>query len=143
MSTQRDQNREIAEQISGAFLDAYNTGATGLLDDVVTDDFVCHHLAAGTELHGADGYKPRITELRAAIPDLHMELEEMIVEGDLCAGQFAWGGTHENELLGVPGTGKSIETTSMSLMRMEGDKVAEMWVYGDGRGLQDQLGMDR
>ncbi|WP_277553724.1 ester cyclase [Halobaculum limi] len=143
MSTQQDQNRETAERINGAFVDAYNTGATGLIDDVVTDDFVCHHLAAGQDLHGADGYKPRITELRAAIPDFHMELEEMIVEGNMSAGHYTWGGTHENELMGVPGTGKTIETTSMTMMRMEGDKMAEMWVYGDGRGLQEQLGITR
>ncbi|MFC7097974.1 ester cyclase [Halobaculum marinum] len=143
MSTTEERQREIATTISGAFVDAYNTGATGLIDDVVTDDFVCHHTAAGEELHGADEYKTRIDDLRSAFSDFSMAEEQLIVDGDRAAGYYRWGGTNDGEFMGAPATGAELETRSLTMMRMEGDKMAEMWVYGDNADVARQLGIER
>ncbi|MFC7136372.1 ester cyclase [Halobaculum litoreum] len=102
MSSSQERQREIAERISGAFVDAYTTGATGLLDDVVTDDFVCHHLASGQELHGAEAYKARIREMRAAFPDFSMAEEALLVDGERAAGHYRWSGTHEGSSWASP-----------------------------------------
>lgn len=142
MATAQDSFHEAAEAISTAFVEAYNTGDTSLIDDVVTDDFVCHHVAGGQELHGADGYKPRIEELRSAFPDLHMTQDTLIVDGEMGACHYNWTGTHGGEFMGIPATKKQIDTNSLTMMRMDGDKMAEMWVYGDSRGLMEQLGVE-
>lgn len=110
---------------------------------MVTADFVCHHTASGAELHGADGYKPRIEELRTAFSDFRMDEEYLIVDGEMGAGYYRWGGTNDGEFMGMPATGKTVDTHSMSMMRMEGDRLAEMWVYGDNRNLMEQLGIER
>lgn len=137
-----EQTRVSAARISDAFLGAYNDGDVDRIDDVVTDDFVCHHLAGGMEIHGAEEYKARVGELRTAFPDFEMTEELFLVDGEYGAGHYRWGGTHEGEFEGIPATGKRVDTTSLSLTRMADGKVAEMWIYGDGRGLMSQLGVD-
>jgi steroid delta-isomerase-like uncharacterized protein len=135
--------RDVASRISRAFVDAYNTGDLDRIDDVVTADFVCHHTAAGEEIHGADGYKKRIEELRAGFSDFHMTEEVLLVDGDMGAGHYRWGGTHDGEFMGMPATDRTVDTTSVSLMRMDGDRIAEMWIYGANAELMDQLGIER
>lgn len=135
------QSRESAAAVSEAFMAAYNTGDLDRIDEHVTDEFVCHHKASGEEIEGGEAYKGRIAYLREAFPDFEMHEEFILVDGDRCAGHYCWAGTHEGEFQGVPATGTVVETTSAVLMRMEGPKMAEMWVYGDARGLMEQLGV--
>jgi steroid delta-isomerase-like uncharacterized protein len=135
--------RDVASRISQAFVEAYNTGEVDRIDDVVTDDFVCHHTAAGVDIEGADGYKERIHEMREGFSDFSMSEESLIVEGEMGAGHYRWGGTHDGEFMGVPATDRTVDTTSATLMRMDGDRMAEMWVYGANAEVMEQLGIGR
>lgn len=134
--------RDVASRISRAFVDAYNTGDLDLIDDVVTSDFVCHHMAAGQELHGADEYKERIVELREGFSDLEMSEEFLLVDGDMGTGLYRWGGTHDGEFMGMPATDRTVDTSALTMMRMDGDRAAEMWVYGANPELMAQVGIE-
>jgi predicted ester cyclase len=91
---------------------------------LVTDDFVCHHAAAGVETHGADGHTERIRELRESFSDFEMN-EESLADGDTGAGHYRWGGTHDGEFVGIPVTDRTVDTTIATLMRVDGDRTAE------------------
>ena len=136
------QQREAAEEISEAFIEAYNTGDTSLIEPVVTDDFVCYNLSEDLELHGASEYAGRIEEIRGAFDDFEMEELLMLVDGDRGANRIRWSGRHTDTFQGIPGTGKEVDTTSVVLSRMEDGKLAEMWVYNDTMGFMRQLGID-
>lgn len=142
MSVTDTNSRAVVEEIGEAFLAAYNTGDVDGIDGYVTEDFVCQHVAAGEELHGAEAFKGRIAELREAFPDFEMAEESLVVEGDRGAGHYRWTGTQDGEFRGIPATGNHVDTTSASLLRLDGEQLAEMWVYGDPVGLMGQLGMD-
>ena len=135
--------RDVASRISQAFVDAYNTGEVDRIDDFVTDDFVCHHTAAAVEINGADEYKERIHELRAGFSDFEMSEEFLVVDGDMGAGHYRWGGTHDGGFMGMPATDRTVDTTNATLMRMDGDRMAEMWVYGNNGEVMEQLGIER
>jgi steroid delta-isomerase-like uncharacterized protein len=140
-STQQEQ-REAAQEISESFVEAYNTGDTSLIEPVVTDDFVCHHHGAGVELHGASEYAGRIKEMRGAFSDFKMAEDILVVEGDLAAAQFSWGGTHDGPFQGIDPTNESVHTSSLCLMRMGDGKLDEMWIYSDTPGMLEQLGLE-
>lgn len=142
MSVIDTNTREVVEEIGEAFLAAYNTGDLDGIDEFVTGDFVCHHLAAGQEIEGGEAYKERIQELREAFPDFEMTEEFLVVEGDRGAGHYRWTGTQDGEFQGIPATGKAVDTTSVTLPRLDGQQLAEMWVYGDSIGLMSQLGLE-
>lgn len=142
MSVTDTSSRAVVEEIGEAFLTAYNTGDVDAIDEYVTDDFVCHHVAAGEELQGAEAYKGRIEELREVFPDFEMTEELLVVEGDRGAGHYRWTGTQDGEFQDIPATGKAVDTTSVTLLRLDGEQLAEMWVYGDPIGLMSQLGVD-
>lgn len=142
MSSVENKSGERATQIDAAIVEAYNTGDVDALDEYLSDDFVCHHVAAGVEITGVPEFKERILQLREAFPDFEMTGEFLVADGDRGAGHYRWQGTHDGEFQGIPATGRSVETTSASLFRMDGDRLAETWVYGDTMGLLGQLGVE-
>lgn len=141
MAATEQHQREIAAGISNAIMAAYNEGAPDLVDGFFTDDFVCHLTGGGT-VEGPEAYKDRIEAMRVAFPDFRKREEALVVDGDQAAVHYRWSGTHEGEFMGIAPTGASVETTSLALLRFEGDQLAEMWAYGDSQTLMQQLGVE-
>jgi len=50
-------------------------------------------------------------------------------------------GTHEDDLPGIPKTGKKLETTATVTHRIEGGRLAEKWSNKDELGFLQQLGV--
>src|SRR3954453_3737750 len=74
------------------------------MDEVLSDDFA---LPPGTE--GAldrDGLRAVLQYYFSAFPDLHYEIEDMIVDGDRIAVRVTMSGTHQGDYDGQPGSGK-------------------------------------
>jgi predicted ester cyclase len=74
-----------------------------------------------------------------AFPDLHMQMDEILVDGDRAAARFSGGGTHTGEGLGVAPTGRRVTFTGMSFTRWEGGKIREGWNNVDIAGILKQI----
>jgi predicted ester cyclase len=78
---------------------------------------------------------------RGALADFALTPKFVVAEGDKVANYWTISGTHRGELMGVPATGKRIETYGMSLVRIEGGKAVEIWSASDQLGLMRTLGV--
>ena len=141
MASIQSNQRETAENVSQAIMEAYNNGEPGRIDGFFTEDFVCH-LPGGATVDGPEAYKQRISAMREGFPDFRKEQEFLVVEGNEAAVHYRWSGTHEGEFMGIAPTGNHVETTSVGLLRFEDDRLAEMWAYSDGQTLMNQLGVE-
>ena len=64
---------------------------------------------------------------RAAFPNLRMEHEDILASGDKVVARVRATGTHEGELMGMPATGRSVDTQLTDVMRFDEDGlVAEL-----------------
>ena len=77
---------------------------------------------------------------RSAFPDSRIELGEMIAEGDLVAGPWRATGTHQGELMGIPGSGRAVDLTGIGIDRVVDGKIVESWANWDAIGMLTQLG---
>lgn len=75
------------------------------------------------------------------MPDFHVTMEDVIAEGDKVAGRWTAHGTHEDELVGIPPTGKEATWTGMTIYRLAGGEIVEAWWSRDMLGLLIQLGV--
>ena len=75
-----------------------------------------------------------------AFPDLHIEIEDLIGEGDMLAWRLRVAGTHEAEFRGVPPTGTKVEFSAHYFFRFRDGKIAERWTNFDRLGVLVQLG---
>jgi predicted ester cyclase len=79
-----------------------------LIDEVVNarDEAAIDELADGEFAAIARGW---IGPFRDAFPDFHMEIVELVAEGDKVAAHFRCSGTHRGEWRGVEPTGRRFE----------------------------------
>ena len=75
--------------------------------------------------------------LRAAFPDLHFTIEDMIAEGNKVVTRYTFSGTHQGEIMNVPATGKPVNINCIWIHRLADDRIVE----GRDWGLVDMFGM--
>lgn len=76
----------------------------------------------------------------SALSDIHLDIFEVVEEGDMIAARFTMTGTHSGELSGVPATGLPISQNGMTIMRFSGGKVVERWSIADFLSVLMQIG---
>jgi predicted ester cyclase len=81
--------------------------------------------------------RQHLPALRAAFPDLHNHIEQEVVAGDMITTVT---GTHQNEFLGIPATGKKVSFMVIGLDRIVDGKIVEHWALPDFFGLLQQMG---
>jgi steroid delta-isomerase-like uncharacterized protein len=109
--------------------------------ELCSRDYAHHDPALpGKDIRGLDTYLQTISVFFTAFPDLHINVEDVIAEGDKVAARWTWSGTHKGELMGMPATGKRVSVNAMSIHRVAGGKLAEGWVVFDALGMLQQLG---
>jgi steroid delta-isomerase-like uncharacterized protein len=110
------------------------------LDELLSDDFVEHNPAPG-QSPDRQGAKQLIGEALAAFPDLELEVEREIAEGDTVATSLRFTGTHRGEFAGVPATGRRVTVAVNEMTRFREGKCTEHWGVIDMAGLMAQLGV--
>ena len=120
--------------------EVFNKGNLDAIDEFMAPDMVDHSLVPGQD-PGPEGFKKLVTMFRAAFPDLHSTVEDLIAEGDKVVGRMTTRGTHQGEFMGIAATGKQIEFSEIHIIRIAGGKAVEHWGISDDMGMMQQLGV--
>jgi predicted ester cyclase len=103
------------------------------------------HLEAIDELYApqlASAARRWITPFRASFPDVHMEIVELIAEGDKVVGRFTCSATHLGEWLGHPPTGRRFERVDeITIFRLREGRIVHAWSLEDTLARLEQLGL--
>ena len=132
-----EENKEKARRL---LEEAFNEGNFGVVDEIVSPEYVLHDPALPEEIRGPEGVKGFVQMYRSAFPDTHITVEDQIAEGDDVVTRWTGRGTHQGELLGVPPSGKRVEVSGITLDRFSGAKFAESWTSYDALGMMQQIG---
>jgi steroid delta-isomerase-like uncharacterized protein len=123
------------------FVDEYQTGRkVDVADELIADDFVDHSAMPGVP-PTKDGVKVLFAMFHGAFPDFRAEIHDMLVDGDKVVTYKTFYGTHEGELMGVPGTGKAVAIPVMDIVRYRAGQVVEHWNVVDQVPLLQALGV--
>lgn len=113
------------KKVLAAFVeDVINQGRLERADDLVAVDFVELDPLPGQQ-QGREGLKDVIGGMRAAFPDIHWVMEEMIAEGDKVVSRFTWTGTHRATFLGIPPTDNKVTVKGVVIDRLADGKMAD------------------
>jgi serine phosphatase RsbU (regulator of sigma subunit) len=98
------------------------------LVDEIFDRYLSHQPDGPTLERGPEDVKRFVGEFRSAFPDLRIQIDDQIAEGDKVMVRATLRGTHQREFRGMAPTGKEIEEKGFSLFRFsEEGKVVESW----------------
>lgn len=128
----RNQVRRLADEL-------WNKGNAAYADQVYAAH--CSFHDPSFPVAGPEGIKSQSSELRAANPDLHLDVHEVLVDGDLTAARWTMGGTSHGSFRGLPATGKSWVMSGMMIDKWEDERIVEEWVNYDTLGTLQQVGI--
>lgn len=122
----------------------FNRGDLTIIDEVFSDDYV-EHANIGPDIPPTrDAVRQFVPMLRAAFPDLHYEVEDVVAEGDKVVGRMTVTGTHQGDFAtpggAIPATGRQVRWSEIHIGRFANGKLVEHWVQQDVMGLMQQLG---
>jgi predicted ester cyclase len=120
--------------------EVWNGGHTSHLPDLVAAEYVYFN-SRGDELRGPQGCERRMTVLRSAFPDLRMEIEDILGEGDSVAYRVKTRGTFTGKLRDNQPTGKSFAARASVFARFAGGKLVHEVEYVGEPTAFEQLGI--
>jgi steroid delta-isomerase-like uncharacterized protein len=131
-----EQNKKMLQRFVEEVL---NQGNLDVMDELFAADGVTHALPPGIPPN-REGYRMFLRTLRVAFPDLHVQIEDMVAEGDKVVNRATGSGTMQGEFLGMPPTGQQATWPEIHIWRFAGDQIVEQWGQVDMLGLLQQLG---
>ena len=111
-----------------------------ILEEVYAPDLVWHE--PDQEVRGYEEVRNFVSMYKTAFPDLHVTVEDAIVQGDKVVTRYTVRGTHQGEIeeFGPP-TGRQVELEGITIHRIEDGKIVEEWERYDNLGILQQLGL--
>ena len=122
------------------WVEGLNRGEVSAADAVFVPDCVVHITGVAEPLRGLDSWKELVAGLLRAFPDLHVTIEDQLVQGDRVAFRWRATGTHTGPLGAAPPTGKAVVLDGLIMDRMADGKVLERWEQWDQSLMLQQLG---
>jgi predicted ester cyclase len=103
-------------------------------------DSVIHHGFSSRIRPGVDGLRQHYTSLLRGFPDLRVEIEDIIAEGEKVAHRFTFSGSHRGEFMGITPTDKQVSASGMQINLFSAGKCIEVWSVHDSYRFLAQIG---
>ncbi|MCH7842961.1 MAG: ester cyclase [Chloroflexi bacterium] len=131
-----DDNKKL---IHHYYDDLWNRWDDAVIDEIIAPD-IQFRGSLGVTVAGRSKFRGYVAQVRAAFPDFHNHVEELLAEGDGVMARLTYSGTHLGELYGAAPTGKRVEYGGIALFKISDGRITSGLVYGDTIGLMRQVG---
>lgn len=121
------------------YADLWNRWDDAAVDEIIAPDIEFRG-SLGVTVSGRDGFRGYVAQVRAAFPDFHNQIDELLAEGGTVAARLTYSGTHQGQLYGAAPTGKRVEYGGGAFFRISEGQITSGIVYGDTLGMMRQIG---
>jgi steroid delta-isomerase-like uncharacterized protein len=123
------------------FEEVWNHGREETIDELLGQNAVALGLGVGeAPVHGPNGFKIFWRNIRAALPDVQITIEDTVAEDDKVVARIVLEGTHRGDGLGVSPTGRRVKVAGIVLVQFADGRIVRGWNSWDQLGLLQQLG---
>jgi len=133
-----EENKSLARRMVE---DVFNEGNVGVVDEIFAPDYTPGNLCPHGGRQGLEEIKRKVAALRAAFPDLRVEIEDQIVAGDWVATRCTAQGSHLGSLAGLPPTGRRFRVSGIFTIRTRSGAIVEDWYQVSAPEVARQLGV--
>jgi len=128
--------------IQRAYEEIWVDGNIDLFDSFLDLDIVRHN-PPFPDIVGLTAYKAYVREVRGAMVNIAITMEDVMLEGELGSARVTLTFTHVAEMRGlqIPATGRQVTLAMGIFSRWQGERIVEEWAYIDYLGLLQQLGV--
>jgi predicted ester cyclase len=125
------------------FEEVWNQGREETIDALAVEGVISHGIADlnGNPVTSIPAFKVYWRQVRAAIPDIRIAVEDTISEGDKVMARCVVTGTHTGPGFTESPTHSPVSISGMCMVRLVEGRIAEAWNCFDFASLYQQLGM--
>ena len=105
------------------FEEVWNARRDESIDELMAGEAYGH--VEGGEVQGPSGFRQMRSVFLNALPDVHIEIEDILAEGARAAVRWRAIGTHTGEGFGFPGTGRKVDIRGTSWFVVQDGKLTE------------------
>jgi predicted ester cyclase len=131
----RQENIEALEQAASRFKLRDLEGHLKLYSNTVI-----HHGFSSRIRPGVAGLRDHYNDLLKGFPDMRIEVDDVIAEGEKVAHRFMFFGTHKGEFLGLAPTGKLVRAAGVHIHLFQGGRAIEVWQILDTFAFLSEIG---
>jgi predicted ester cyclase len=131
-----DANKQICREYFKAFL----ARDAAWMEKHVAKTFVRHDPGLDFEVRGPEGVLQLHDALMPAFPDMKLDLEDLVAEGEKVLVRLFIRATHTGLFGAMPATGNAIRVPVLDLFQIRDGVLIEHWAQLDNLGMLRQLG---
>lgn len=115
------------------FEEVWNARRDDAVDELMSADALGH--VEGGEVRGPAGFREMRAGFLTALPDVHIEIEDILADGNRAAVRWRAYGTHGGEGFGLAATNRRIDVRGTTWLVVEDGKIVEGWDTWNLNGL--------
>ena len=120
------------------FEEVWNQNQLDAVDELSHPDAVSHR--CNGETCDVDEFRDKVLQnFKGAIPDLRVEIEDIVATEEQAVVRWRSTGTHVGEGFGLTPTGQPVDFRGMTWLRFRDGKIAEGWDCWDETGIVQRL----
>jgi steroid delta-isomerase-like uncharacterized protein len=139
-SMSSESNKALARRF---FDEVCNGSKPAVAHEIFAPGFVYHEppsISPGGS--GPEAMAQEAANYYQAMSDAQWVVHDVIAgENDMVTVRWTGQGTHDGSLAGIPPTGKQVSVEALTLFRIDGGKIVELWDCWDALGLLQQVGV--
>jgi predicted ester cyclase len=124
------------------FDEVWNQGRQEMIGQLRAPNATATGLGEGNSVSQGPGpFQTFYSNLRGALPDLRVKIEDILADGDKVAVRLSAEGTHRGDTFDSIPTGRKVRITGITIVRIADGMIVESWNSLDQLGLLTQLGV--
>lgn len=133
---EKNKNKELAVRF---YNDVLNKGNLDLLGNIMSEDFIDYN-SAPEQPQGIEGFKQFLNMVITAFPDLQIEIEDVLAEGNKVTARLIISGIQSGSLGTIPPSNKKAKWTGIDILEIENNKIVGRWSERNLLSLMKQIG---
>ncbi len=125
--------------IAHKWIDLWQGGDLSAFNEIHHPEFIDHSPSGRAQ--NRDGFRQGILNLYRAFPDFTGQINDLVIDPTRGKVSIRWSavGTHGEEFLGVPATGRRIHFAGIEIIEVRDHQVVARWGEWDGLDIKEQL----
>jgi steroid delta-isomerase-like uncharacterized protein len=138
MADDLEANKALVRRL---FDEGFNAGRLDVVDELVAPDVVTHNPLILDAPTGPDSIRGGIEMIRSAFDDLHVDVQQLVAEGDRVASMVVMSGTNTGDYRRGGASGRKGEIRAFFVWRIADGRIAENWGVADRFAFLQDLGV--
>lgn len=131
---------ESNKQLCRDYFKAFLARDTDWMQRHIAPEFVRHDPGLPFEVRGPEGVAKLHDVLMPAFPDMQLDLEDLVAEGEKVLVRLMIRATHTGAFGDMAPTGRRINVPVLDLFQIRDNRLIEHWALFDNLGMLKQLG---